>query len=191
MSWEQMTKPKRGGGIGFRDMKLFNQALLARQAWRLIQRPESLCVRVLKSKYYPNGNLLDTVFATDASPVWREFEHGLEFLKKGLIWRVGDGRKINIQRDQWIPRKEGLKTTNVIHRSRLRWVNQLMRPDGSGWNTNLIHQLFYRFDAEAICSIKLPKSEVEDCLAWHYEKTGTFSVRSAYRLAAFRQHNEN
>lgn len=191
MAWEQMIKPKRGGGIGFRDMKLFNQALLARQAWRLIERPESLCARVLKSKYYPNGNLLDTVFASDASPVWRGIEHGLELLKKGLIWRIGDGTRINIQRDQWIPRKEGLKTTNFIRRCRLRWVNQLMQPDGTGWNTDLIRQLFYRFDAEAICNIKLPKGKVEDCLAWHYEKKGIFSVRSAYWLAATQQHQNN
>lgn len=43
MSWDCMTKPKRDGGIGFRDMHLFNQALLARQGWRLIQKPDSLC----------------------------------------------------------------------------------------------------------------------------------------------------
>ena len=46
MSWENMTKHKRDGGIGFRDMKCFNQALLARQCWRLIQQPDSLCARV-------------------------------------------------------------------------------------------------------------------------------------------------
>jgi hypothetical protein len=77
-------------------MKLFNQALLARQAWRLLVKLNSLCARLLKSKYYPNGNLLDTVFPSDTSTSWKGVEHGLELLKKGVIWRIGDGEKIQI-----------------------------------------------------------------------------------------------
>ena len=95
-----MTKHKRDGGIGFREMQCFNQALLARQSWRLLQYPDSLCARVLKSKYFPNGNLLGTVFASDASPSWKGIEFGLELLKEGLIWRVGNGKNIQIQRDK-------------------------------------------------------------------------------------------
>ncbi|VAH99193.1 unnamed protein product [Triticum turgidum subsp. durum] len=183
MPWDRMIRTKRGGGIGFKDMSLFNQALLAKQAWRLIHRPDCLCARILKSKYYPHGDLVDMVFASDASPVWRGIEHGLDLLKAGLVWRIGNGRKVNIQRDNWILRDEGLKPATFIRRSRLRWVNQLMQPDGSGWNKELIHQVFYPFDAEAICSIKLPAFDAEDTLAWHYEKSGNFTVGSAYRLA--------
>ena len=82
VAWDIMLKPKIKGGMGFKDMRIFNQALLARQAWRLIQIPESLCVQALRAKYYPNGNLLDTVFTCNASPTWQAIEYGLELLKE-------------------------------------------------------------------------------------------------------------
>ena len=36
-SWETMTMPKYKGGLSCRDLKLLNMALLAHQAWRLLQ----------------------------------------------------------------------------------------------------------------------------------------------------------
>jgi hypothetical protein len=96
MSWEKMTRPTSQGGIGFRDLRVFNQALLAREAWCLIQFPESLCARLLKAKYYTSANLLDTAFIKQASPTWHGIEHGLELLKKGTIWRIGFGTCVKI-----------------------------------------------------------------------------------------------
>lgn len=71
--------------MGFQDIRLFNQALLPRQAWRLIEFSDSLCARVLKAKYYPNGSLSDTTFGGTASPSWKSVERGLELLKQGVV----------------------------------------------------------------------------------------------------------
>jgi hypothetical protein len=86
--------PKGYGGMGFQDLKLFNQPLLARQAWKLIQLPKSLCAKLLRARYYPNGELIDTVFPSEGSPTWKAMEHGLDLLKKGIVWRIGSGTKV-------------------------------------------------------------------------------------------------
>ena len=83
--WDHLLQPKDRGGVGFRDFRMFNQALLARQAWRLLTKPESMCAQVLKAKYYPYGKLEDTVFTGNASSSWQAISHGLDLLKKALV----------------------------------------------------------------------------------------------------------
>jgi hypothetical protein len=119
MSWDKLTRRKGQGGMGFRDLHLFNQAMLAKQAWRLIAFPDSLCARLLKAKYYPSGELTDTAFIKNPSPCWQGIMHGLELLKKGIIWRIGNGEKVRIWRDNWIPRGDMKVTTNMTN-SRVR-----------------------------------------------------------------------
>jgi hypothetical protein len=134
IAWDKLLMPKCAGGIGFRDMKLFNQALLARRAWRLLKFPESLCARTLKAKYYPRGDLVDIVFSREASPTWRLIEHGLALLKKGVIWSIKSGNKVQIWRDPWIPSPPSFKIMMRKGRSRLRWVLQLMKPGRREWD---------------------------------------------------------
>ena len=50
--WELLTRPKPLGGMGFRDLRFFNLAMLGKQGWRLIEHPDSLYVWVLKGRYY-------------------------------------------------------------------------------------------------------------------------------------------
>ena len=59
MAWDDMSKPKFMGGLGFRNIELFNLALLACQAWRLLQDPDTLSARILTAVYYPECDLLD------------------------------------------------------------------------------------------------------------------------------------
>lgn len=181
-AWSCLTKPKHNGGLGFRDFRLFNQALLARQAWRLLDKPDSLCARVMKAKYYPNGSLVDTAFGGNASPGWRAIEHGLTLLKKGIVWRIGNGRSVRIWRDPWIPRDHSRRPITTKRNCRVKWVSDLLGQDGS-WDVQNVSRVFLPIDAEEILKIRTSVRLEEDFLAWHPDRLGQFSVRSAYKLA--------
>lgn len=174
-------QPKRCGGMGFRDLQLFNQALLAKQAWRLIEYPDSLCAQVLMAKYYPNGVLIDTVFTGNALSTWKAIEYGLELLKKGIVWRIGNGAEVRIWRDPWIPRGPSCRLITLRGRCHLKGVAELLRTDGT-WNTTLLHQYFHQADIEEIVKIKRSQRLETDFVAWFPDKKGHFSVKSAYSL---------
>lgn len=57
ISWKKLCKPKSEGGLGFKDLYMFNLALLAKQGWRLIQKPDSLVAQLFKAKCYPTSDL--------------------------------------------------------------------------------------------------------------------------------------
>jgi hypothetical protein len=50
-SWDLLCQPKEIGGLGFRQSKNFNQALLAKITWWIALGRDSLCMKALRSKY--------------------------------------------------------------------------------------------------------------------------------------------
>ncbi|VFQ81170.1 unnamed protein product [Cuscuta campestris] len=58
MSWTRMAVPKNFGGLGFKQVRAFNVAMLGKQGWRFLTRPEALVSRVFKARV---GNGRDTL----------------------------------------------------------------------------------------------------------------------------------
>ena len=51
ISWNKICSPKEDGGLGFRKEKEVNLACMMKLAWGIINKPESLWVKVMRYKY--------------------------------------------------------------------------------------------------------------------------------------------
>lgn len=90
LSWTDLALPKEQGGLGFREIQLFNQALLAKVAWRILTKPDSLLARVLKGKYCYNKHFLEVTTPTSFSHGWRGIMFGRDLLKENLGKAIGN-----------------------------------------------------------------------------------------------------
>ncbi|KAL3830578.1 hypothetical protein ACJIZ3_019380 [Penstemon smallii] len=183
VKWDTLCDSKRDGGLGFRDLDSFNTALLAKQAWRILSRPDSLISRVLRAKYFPNHDLLEAPLGPKPSLTWRSIWGSIHTLQSGLRWRVGDGNTIHIWGDKWLPRSHNfLVSTPPSLLPANATVSALIDDDLGIWNRDLIFSCFSEEEAAAILSIPLGNRVFTDSLIWHFDRSGSFTVRSAYRL---------
>lgn len=180
MSWDRLTKPKCNGGMGFRDLRCFNIAMLGKQGWRLMTCSDSLCARVLKGRYFHDTDFMRTSRKKHASRTWRGILAGREALQAGLIRRVADGTSTGIWTDRWISNHFDGRPITPGDGQDIEHVSELITESG-GWNEEMIRERLLPVDAAAI--LRQPRGRGgQDFWAWNYERSGIYSVKSAYRL---------
>lgn len=155
VSWEVMIRPRFMGGLGFRDLELFNLALVAREAWRVLQGPSSLSVGILKSVYFPHTNILEASLGSHPSQIWRSILEGRDVLAQGLIHRIGDGESTHMWRHNWLPRAACMRPITTPPVDGPIFVQELIDVTSASWKEDLVRNTFLPFDASIILSIPL------------------------------------
>ncbi|KAL0347723.1 UNVERIFIED_CONTAM: putative mitochondrial protein [Sesamum calycinum] len=77
IAWNRLCDSKLTGGLGFRQLHLFNLAMLAKQLWRIMMFPERLLNKVLKARYFPNGDIF-TATPTDLVSAYYSSSCGID-----------------------------------------------------------------------------------------------------------------
>ncbi|GAA0176209.1 hypothetical protein LIER_42041 [Lithospermum erythrorhizon] len=111
---------------------------------------------------------------------WRSLLEGRKVLEKGVRWRVGHSKGIDIWKDPWVPRK----TDFYLRGDRLdgpRCVSQLI--EQGHWNAPLINRLMDSDDAKLLLSIPFSWQNIRDRLVWNHKKTGIYLTSSGYLSA--------
>ncbi|CAN6715719.1 unnamed protein product [Malus baccata var. baccata] len=182
ISWDRLTKQKKAGGMGFKDIQCVNLALLAKIGWRIILNPMSLLASVMKDKYFPGKTFGEAPKGKNTSWGWKGLLEARKVLDLGLRWQVGNGKSINIRKDPWLPNPSTFK---VSPKSNLEgiMVCDLIDPVTNSWREDTIRSGFQRDDVLPIVSIPLSHAGIDDRLVWHYTTNGIYSVKTGYSLA--------
>ena len=167
----------------FKDLALFNDALLANQACRLLQNKNSLLYRVFKPKFFPNCSFMEASDSQASSYVRQSILKGREVLKEDMRWRVGDGSLINIWSNPWLPSSflPFISSPMVLGWEEAT-VASLLDHSNQGWKQDSLNLLFSPRDKELINSIPLCGKPMEDVLMWPFTPSGSYTVKSGYRF---------
>ena len=73
-AWDMLCLPKGKGNLGFKKAKDSNRALLAKLAWMVASKRDSLCMEILRSKYKFRNDWLFKEPPKAASSIWKAIE---------------------------------------------------------------------------------------------------------------------
>nr|KYP31479.1 Putative ribonuclease H protein At1g65750 family [Cajanus cajan] len=160
ISWDKVTLPKAQGGLGVKNVTLFNTAMLAKWRWTLFHLPSSIWSQVLLSKYGGGSNLWaqnpsnkESIWWSDLLIVCGGDEEG-NWFDKMIEWRVGGGSRVRF----WLDKRAGTKRLAIAY-PRL-FINSTHQHSSIVEGIN-----FHR--------------AVQDSWRWLGDSSGEFSVRSA------------
>lgn len=181
-AWSHLCIPKKMGGMGFRRLREFNLALLGKQAWHLLQQPNSLVAKLYKARYYPTSSYLEANIGSNPSFIWRSIIEVQSTIKDNYRWRVGDGKSIKIWKDPWLPNANShfiesempLQLANAT-------VDSLFELTGKNWDWDILSDLFVQKDRDSITKIPISVSKPKDKMIWNLEEKGVYTVKSCYR----------
>nr|XP_027086514.1 uncharacterized protein LOC113708252 [Coffea arabica] len=181
VSWRKMSMKRNEGGLGFKDIEAYNKALLGKQIWRIITKPNLLVSKVLKARYFPKDSILSCKTHRNALWFWQGLLGARCLIDKGMIRRIGNGRSTSIWDHRWIPgSSSGKPTTPRPLNSDCKMVHELINQQR--WNRNTIFKYFNHKDAEKILNIPLSLTGREDSYYWQHNAGGNYTVSSGYQF---------
>ena len=180
ISWDKLTQPKSMGGLGFRDIQSFNQALLAKIGWRILTKPDSLLARILLGKYCNKTSFLKVQAASNISHGWRGILLGRDILLNHLGKAIGDGESTSVWNDSWIKPEANLKPFGPLTlQDRDLMVLDLLTIETREWNIAKVEELLPELKSHFLY-LRPSILGARDSFIWPLQNSGTYTVKTGY-----------
>ena len=96
VKWATICAPLSSGGLGIRNLRLFNEALLGRLRRFGLER-DALLWQVIKVKYgcVQVDQCTSSVFGPYGVSLWKHISRGWPSLSHYILYDIGDGSRVN------------------------------------------------------------------------------------------------
>lgn len=172
LNWDEICKPKSKGGLGLKKFSLTNQALVAKQFWRINHNPQSLIARALKAKYFPRCSIHNCTPKPHHSWISRGIINQRNPKLKEGRWGIGKGSDISLTHQAWYPcSTQNLNNPNV----QTKTVADLINHSTGTWKPDLVRAMYpYPISEEIMSNPILKTGTVFDKLFWKFSNSGVF-----------------
>lgn len=94
--------PRDNGGLGLKDARKLNRALMSKLAWGKVNDEEILWLRVMLAKYNIRNTIhYGSLLQLNGSHVWMNIGSLCDDLKHEIRWSAKDGSSIRLWIDLW------------------------------------------------------------------------------------------
>jgi len=77
---------------GFQGFVTLQRCLLAKQTWQLLHDKSTLFYQIFIAIFFPHCSIMEATCPSSASYAWKRIIKGKDVIKRGAIWRIGDGK---------------------------------------------------------------------------------------------------
>lgn len=100
MAWNNILKPHHEGGLGIRDINLFQVSLAVKRVWT-IMHGDSLWSQYARQRFI-KSSLFDCSKPFRAGMPLGVFQKAKDLILNNSRWLVGDRNKIDFWKDNWV-----------------------------------------------------------------------------------------
>ncbi|KAG2720367.1 hypothetical protein I3760_02G032600 [Carya illinoinensis] len=194
VNWKKVTTPVSCGGLGVRNLKIFNKALLGKWLWRYNNEDTALWKQIVDAKYgriWGNWctNEIKGVFGVG---LWKSIRKGWGDFVRNTNLKVGTGSNISFWHDVWcgdlalklaFPRLFRIATCKgaavadsyLFTNNMLNWNVDFSR-DLQDWEVSEAADFYAILYASKIDQTR------DDMLQWTHDSKSRFSVKSYYKI---------
>ncbi|GJU23245.1 RNA-directed DNA polymerase, eukaryota, reverse transcriptase zinc-binding domain protein [Tanacetum coccineum] len=101
VAWKDICMPKCQGGLGLKSLQTWNQALMTKHLWNILDNKNSIWVRWVNMYWLKGHSIWSCVSNKQISWCWKEVLSLRDNIRQYVKTKIGDGKTCNVWFDVW------------------------------------------------------------------------------------------